>query len=62
MRADYILDQEFRDQILDDTTTKYKDFENCNFYNCDFRKCTFQTVTFIDCNFFDCNFQETKIN
>ena len=62
MRTDYILDQEFRDQILDDSNTKYKDFENCNFYNCDFRNCTFQTVAFIDCNFFDCNFQDTKIN
>lgn len=62
MHADYILDQEFRDQIFDDTNTKFKDFENCTFHNCDFRACTFQTVTFIDCNFFDCNFMETKIN
>ena len=62
MRPDYILDQEFKDQIFDDTNTKFKDFENCTFYNCDFRNCTFQTVAFIDCNFFDCNFQETKVN
>jgi uncharacterized protein YjbI with pentapeptide repeats len=62
MHTDYILDQEFRNEILDDNNTKYKDFENCNFYNCDFRDCTFKTITFIDCNFFDCNFQDTKIN
>jgi len=62
MHTDYILDQEFRNEILDDNNTKYKDFENCNFYNCDFRNCTFKTITFIDCNFFDCNFQDTKIN
>lgn len=62
MHTDYILDQEFRNEILDDNNTKYKDFENCNFYNCDFRDCTFNTITFIDCNFFDCNFQDTKIN
>jgi len=62
MHADYILDQEFRDQTFDDNNTKFKDFENCTFYNCDFRQCTFQTVTFIDCNFFECNFQETKVN
>lgn len=62
MHADYILDQEFKDQTFDDFNTKFKDFENCTFHNCDFRACTFQTVTFIDCNFFDCNFMETKIN
>lgn len=62
MHTDYILEQEFRNEILDDNNTKYKDFENCNFYNCDFRDCTFKTITFIDCNFFDCNFQDTKIN
>lgn len=62
MHADYILDQEFRNQVLDDSNTKFKDFENCNFYDCDFTNCTFQTVTFIDCNFFDCNFKDTKIN
>ena len=62
MPTDYILDVEFKNQMLDDKETKFKDFENCTFYNCDFRSCTFQTVTFIDCNFFDCNFQDTKIN
>lgn len=62
MHTDYLLDQEFRNEIFNDNNTKYKDFENCTFYNCDFRNCTFKTITFIDCNFFDCNFQDTKIN
>jgi uncharacterized protein YjbI with pentapeptide repeats len=62
MHADYILDQEFKNQILDDSNTKFKEFENCNFLHCDFTDCTFQTVTFVDCNFFDCNFSNTKIN
>lgn len=62
MHPDYILDQEFKGQIFDDTNTQYKDFENCTFHDCDFTGCSFQTVTFIDCTFFNCNFRETKIN
>ena len=29
MHSDYIVDQEFKDQVFDDTNTKFKDFENC---------------------------------
>jgi uncharacterized protein YjbI with pentapeptide repeats len=62
MHSDYIVDQEFKDQVFDDINTRFKDFENCVFINCDFRTCTFQSVTFIDSNFLDCNFMQTKIN
>ena len=62
MHSDYIHDLEFKNQIFDDTNTKFRDFENCTFFDCDFTNCTFQTVTFVDCNFFDCNFKDTKIN
>jgi hypothetical protein len=38
MYADNIVDQEFKDQVFDDTNTKFKDFENFTSIYCDFRQ------------------------